>query len=132
MPSANHWSFVHVNDFQLGTPRSYRFNPNINLRWEAIRKQIVALKPELMLVGGDLTRDGDVHEAEYQIVRDELDSLPFPSFVIPGNMDVEFVPGDDQRGEEGKWGPGGHPLPVARDYSVAREKPPLAPDPWLV
>jgi hypothetical protein len=43
---------------------------------------------DLLVVGGDQTRDGDTHEYEYQLARGELESLPFPAFVIPGNMDV--------------------------------------------
>lgn len=43
---------------------------------------------DLLLHGGDLTRDGNTHEFEYQLARDDLDTLPFPTFVIPGNMDV--------------------------------------------
>ena len=49
---------------------------------------MAALKPEFLLHGGDLTRDGDTHEFEYELARHDLDRLPFPTFVIPGNMDV--------------------------------------------
>jgi len=82
------WRLVHVNDHHLGTARSYRYRPAMTARWQAIRRQMIALEPELLLVGGDLTRDGDTHEFEYLNAREDLDSLPFPSFVIPGNMDV--------------------------------------------
>ncbi len=82
------WRFVHVTDHHLGTRRSYRYRPTMTARWQAIRRQMIALEPELLLVGGDLTRDGDTHEFEYLNAREDLDTLPFPSFVIPGNMDV--------------------------------------------
>jgi hypothetical protein len=82
------WTFLHACDSHLGTPRSYRFRPAINQRWAAIKEQMAALDPEFLLHGGDLTRDGDTHEVEYQLARDDLDTLPFPTFVIPGNMDV--------------------------------------------
>jgi len=82
------WTFVHVTDNHLGTPRSYRFRPAINKRWFGIRNQIVASNADLMLHSGDLTRDGATHEYEYQLARNELDMLPFPTFVVPGNMDV--------------------------------------------
>ncbi len=89
MPNAHPtWTFLHANDSHMGTPRSYRFRPAINQRWAAITRQMAAINAELLLHGGDLTRDGDIHEAEYQIARDDLDRLPFPTFVIPGNMDV--------------------------------------------
>lgn len=86
--SRDSWTFLHANDSHLGTPRSYRFRPAINRRWLAIKKQMSAIDAEFLLHGGDLTRDGDTHEYEYQLARDDLDTLPFPTFVIPGNMDV--------------------------------------------
>ena len=82
------WTFLHVNDSHMGTPRSYRFRPAINRRWAAIRHQMTGIDGEFLLHGGDLTRDGETHEFEYQQAREDLETLPFPSFVIPGNMDV--------------------------------------------
>lgn len=82
------WSFLHVNDSHMGTPRSYRFRPAVNRRWAAIKQQIAATDADLLLHGGDLTRDGETHEFEYRQAREDLDTLPFPTFVIPGNMDV--------------------------------------------
>jgi len=82
------FTFLHIADHHLGTPRSYRFRPAFNRRWRAIRDQLAAVPADLLLVGGDLTRDGDTHEYEYQQARDDLDALPFPVYVIPGNMDV--------------------------------------------
>ena len=72
----------------MGTPRSYRFRPAINRRWAAIMRQMSGIDAELLLHGGDLTRDGETHEFEYQQARENLETLPFPAFVIPGNMDV--------------------------------------------
>ncbi len=82
------FSFLHINDHHIGTPRSYRFRPAINRRWAAIKRQMSEIDAELLLIGGDLTRDGDTHEFEYQMAREDLETLPFPFFVIPGNMDV--------------------------------------------
>ena len=86
--AASSWTFLHVNDSHMGTPRSYRFRPAINQRWAAIKRQLEAENAELLLHGGDLTRDGETHEFEYLQAREDLDTLPFPSFIIPGNMDV--------------------------------------------
>jgi hypothetical protein len=47
--------------------------------------------------------------------------------VTDSGIDVEFVPGGDQCAEFGTYGPWGHPMPEERDYSIAREKPPLSP-----
>ena len=84
----NVWTFLHVNDSHMGTPRSYRFRPAVNQRWAAIKRQMATIEADLLLHGGDLTRDGELHEFEYQQAKDDLDTLPFPTFVIPGNMDV--------------------------------------------
>ena len=82
------WTFLHINDNHMGTPRSYRFCPAINHHWSVIKRQMSAIEADFLLHGGDLTRDGDTHEYEYQMVKDDLETLPFPTFVIPGNMDV--------------------------------------------
>ena len=91
------WTFLHVNDSHMGTARSYRFRPAINKRWAAIKQQMAAIDADLLLHGGDLTRDGETHEFEYLQAREDLDDLPFPTFVIPGNMDV----GNKHAGENG-------------------------------
>ena len=82
------WTFLHVNDSHMGTARSYRFRPAINQRWAAIKAQIAATPADLLLHGGDLTRDGQTHEFEIAQARQDLEVLPFPTHVIPGNMDV--------------------------------------------
>lgn len=86
--NSDRWTFVHVNDTHKGSPRSYRYRPSVNQRWEAIRKQIALSGADLLLHGGDFTRDGDTHVYEYGMARQDLDTLPFPTFAIPGNMDV--------------------------------------------
>lgn len=88
MSRSDTWTFLHACDSHMGTPRSYRFRPAINQRWGVIRDQMSRIEAEFLIHGGDLTRDGDIHEFEYQQARDDLDALPFPTFVIPGNMDV--------------------------------------------
>ncbi|MCA9114728.1 MAG: metallophosphoesterase [Planctomycetaceae bacterium] len=82
------WTFLHVNDSHMGTPRSFRFRPAVNQRWAAIRQQMAETGADLLLHGGDLTRDGEIHEFEYLQAREDLETLPFPAFIIPGNMDV--------------------------------------------
>ncbi|MBT6157424.1 MAG: hypothetical protein HOL01_09695 [Planctomycetaceae bacterium] len=96
------WSFLHVNDSHMGTARSYRFRPAVNKRWAAIKQQMAATDAEFLLHGGDLTRDGETHEFEYLQAREDLDTLPFPSFVIPGNMDVGNKHAA-QNGAKPKW-----------------------------
>jgi len=82
------WKFVHVTDIHVGSPRSFRFAPAWNENWRTARKQIIDCKPDLLLVGGDLTRDGSIHRFELEAVKADLDALPFPYRVTPGNMDT--------------------------------------------
>ena len=82
------WTFLHVNDSHMGTPRSYRFRPAVNQRWAAIKAQIEKEPADLLLHGGDLTRDGQTHRFEIEQAADDLKTIPFPIHVIPGNMDV--------------------------------------------
>lgn len=82
------WTFAHVADMQPGSPRSFRFKPAWAENWRTARKQIVGTAPELLLVGGDLTRDGSIHDFELGAAKADLESMPFPCHVIPGNMDT--------------------------------------------
>ncbi|MCH8828297.1 MAG: metallophosphoesterase [Planctomycetes bacterium] len=96
------WTFLHANDSHLGTARSFRFRPAVNQRWAAIRRQMAEIDAAFLLHGGDLTRDGELHEFEYEQARDDLDALPFPTFAIPGNMDVGNKH-TDRRGRKRPW-----------------------------
>jgi 3',5'-cyclic AMP phosphodiesterase CpdA len=82
------WTFAHINDTQPGSPRSYRYKPALQENEDSAYAQLRALKPELLLVGGDLTRDGVLHEFELWEAKARLDALGIPYHAIPGNMDV--------------------------------------------
>ena len=56
MNPSTHWTFCHANDIHLGTPRSYRYDPSRNHNWAVLHRQMEAFHPDLLLVGGDLTR----------------------------------------------------------------------------
>ena len=84
------WCFVHVSDIHVGSPKSFRFQPAWNDQWATARDQIIGCKPDLLLLGGDLTRDGGLegHTYELEQIKADLDALPFPYRVTPGNMDT--------------------------------------------
>ena len=82
------WTFVHVTDIHVGSPRSFRFTKAFNENWQTARKQILEIKPDLLLVGGDVARDGRLHKYELEAIKADFDSLLFPYYVIPGNMDT--------------------------------------------
>lgn len=82
------WTFAFVSDIHVGTPRSYRYQPAWNAHWATARRQLLDLDLEFLIVGGDLTRDGSTHRYELEQIKADLDALPFPVYVIPGNHEV--------------------------------------------
>jgi predicted MPP superfamily phosphohydrolase len=82
------WKFVHVCDTQPGSPRSFRYRPAWIENQKTAYAQIQKLQPDLVLVGGDLTRDGTLHDFELEEAKANLDALQIPYHAIPGNMDV--------------------------------------------
>lgn len=82
------WSFVYVADMQPGSPKSFRFKPAWLENWQQARKQIMALNPDFMLIGGDVTRDGSIHKWELAEMKADFDSMNVSYHVIPGNMDT--------------------------------------------
>lgn len=82
------WTFVHVADIQPGSPRSYRYNPSWIENWHEAKRQIVDINPDLLLIGGDITRDGNIHDFEFHEMKKEFADLPFPYHAVPGNMDA--------------------------------------------
>ncbi len=82
------WSFVAAADIHVGSPRSYRYESSGRENWTTALAQMRALAPELLLLAGDLTRDGNIHRYEFEAVRRDLDALPCPWHAIAGNMDT--------------------------------------------
>ncbi|MBL4575455.1 MAG: metallophosphoesterase [Opitutaceae bacterium] len=83
------WSFIQITDLQPGSPRSYRFQQRYMDNWQTAYRQLQAMKDiDLMVVGGDLTRDGHLHDFEIETAKRELDALPFPYYAIPGNIEA--------------------------------------------
>ena len=82
------WHFVHLCDMQPGSRRSFRFNPKYLENWETARQQIIDLNPELLVIGGDLTRDGSCHDFEFEEMKNSIDTMNIPYRAIPGNMDT--------------------------------------------
>jgi len=82
------WNFVTLCDMQPGSRRSFRFNPKYLENWQTVRKQIIDLKPEYLIIAGDLTRDGSCHDFEFEEMKYSIDSMKIPYKAIPGNMDT--------------------------------------------
>lgn len=82
------FNFVYAADLQPGSPRSFRYHAAWLDNWLTARQQIINAKPEFMVLGGDLTRDGFYHDFEFDEMKASLDSMNIPYHAIPGNMDV--------------------------------------------
>ncbi len=82
------WKFIYAADMQPGSPRSYRFNPAWAENWQTARPQIMELEPEFILIGGDVTRDGSIHQWELEEMKADFDGMGIPYHAIPGNMDT--------------------------------------------
>src|SRR5829696_3067572 len=73
-------TLVHISDLHFG-----RLDPRIV---PALREAIVASRPDILVVCGDLTQRA--RDKQFASARRFLDSLPVPRVVVPGNHDVSF------------------------------------------
>ena len=71
---------IHISDVHFG-------NNDLSLI-APLRERIFSLKPDLMVISGDLVEHAS--EGEFQQAHDFLASLPQPQIVIPGNHDLAF------------------------------------------
>lgn len=71
-------SIVHLSDLHFGRVNAHVLSPLI--------EAIIAIKPDLVAVSGDLTQRA--RSREFAEARAFLDRLPKPQLVVPGNHDV--------------------------------------------
>lgn len=71
-------TIAHISDLHFG-----RTDATV---LEGLRRAIVALKPDIVVVSGDLTQRAKRHE--FAEAKRFLDTLPQPQIVVPGNHDV--------------------------------------------
>ncbi len=71
---------VHISDLHFG-----RVNPALI---EPLLASIVALKPCVVAVSGDLTQRATIEQ--FDAAREFLRQIPFPQVVVPGNHDISF------------------------------------------
>ena len=81
------WTFVIAADMQVGSPESFRYQPAWAENWETAKKQIRDISPDLLLIAGDLVRDG-FNRYELEAFKRDVDALMYPVHVVPGNMDT--------------------------------------------
>lgn len=73
-------TIVHLSDPHFGRLKQTTV--------EALITAVVAAKPDLVVVSGDLTQRAT--RSEFEEARRFLDALPSPQIVVPGNHDVPF------------------------------------------
>ena len=97
------WYFLHACDLQPGSHRSFRCNPRFVENAQTAYRQLQSMSDaDLLLVGGDLTRDGSIHDFELEEAKAQLDALPYAYYAIPGNMDTgnKWAPGPGGTGRD--------------------------------
>jgi 3',5'-cyclic AMP phosphodiesterase CpdA len=71
-------TLAHLSDLHFGSVEPAVLEP--------LRRSLVALAPDLVVVSGDLTQRARLRQ--FREARAYLDTLPKPQFVVPGNHDV--------------------------------------------
>lgn len=61
---------------------------------ETVLQHLETLALDFLLLPGDLTQDGE--RVNHTWLRDKLNSLPYPVYVVPGNHDVPSLYGNDR------------------------------------
>ena len=56
--------------------------------WQTALAQLSELNADLLLAGGDLIRDGSLHNIEFEVICSELELLLYPYCAITGNMNT--------------------------------------------
>jgi Icc protein len=74
---------VHASDFHFTGPY---FQEDL---WRRFSQHMERIKPDILVVTGDITDDGYTHE--YAIAKEYLDSLEVETLVVPGNHDARNV-----------------------------------------
>lgn len=69
--------------------------PEASANWDAVVDHVAATRPALVVHAGDISTDGAERLADLEFARAQLDRLPAPLAVVPGNHDVGDAPGID-------------------------------------
>ena len=94
------FNVVQVSDTHISQSHAYFIH-----NWECFLEEMDALRPDLVVHSGDVTFNGPDAPEEIAFGRAQLERLPCPYLVVPGNHDV------------------GEPPPVARlDQPVTEER----------
>ena len=73
-------TLMHVSDLHAGPP----FNPD---KAELVIREAEELKPDLMVLSGDMVQRADF-TSQWRQIRAFIDRLPEPRLIVPGNHDI--------------------------------------------
>jgi 3',5'-cyclic AMP phosphodiesterase CpdA len=90
------FTIVQVSDTHLGPSR-----PQYTENWRIVAEAVAALRPDLVINTGDMSKDGADSDDDLIYAKARMDELALPWLAIPGNHDV----GDDPVSAEGSSPP---------------------------
>jgi 3',5'-cyclic AMP phosphodiesterase CpdA len=79
------YTLMQISDLHAGAP----FRPEVA---EAVRQQAHELRPDLLVVSGDLVQRAVV-SSQWRTITSFLETLPHPQLIVPGNHDVPLFDG---------------------------------------
>jgi 3',5'-cyclic AMP phosphodiesterase CpdA len=79
------YTLLQISDLHAGAP----FRPDVA---EALRQQAHELRPDLLVVSGDLVQRA-VFPGQWRTIKSFLSELPHPQLIVPGNHDVPLFDG---------------------------------------
>jgi 3',5'-cyclic AMP phosphodiesterase CpdA len=79
------YTLMQISDLHAGAP----FRPDVA---EAVRQQAHELRPDLLVVSGDLVQRAVV-SSQWRTITSFLETLPRPQLIVPGNHDVPLFDG---------------------------------------
>lgn len=77
---------------QLSDIHLSRSRPFFQFNWEVVLAELAALRPDHVIVTGDLALNGPDDADDIAFARAQLERLPCPWSAVPGNHDLGLVP----------------------------------------
>src|SRR4051795_973799 len=75
-----HLTLMHISDLHAGPPFDVE-------KAELIVKEAAELKPDLMVLSGDMVQRAD-YTSQWRTIQAFIDRLPQPRLIVPGNHDI--------------------------------------------
>ncbi len=95
------FKFVQITDYHVGDPRAEKQFPGVDIQKvrRAALEKANELKPDFVIMTGDITAYPRTYDVDYPAAVDEiLDNIKEPVLIIPGNHDRYTYMADDYDG----------------------------------